>query len=558
MAVKPTPPEETANQEPSAQGAEPGPTEEGSTATPAQGTTAGGALGGDAAGRTTPPGPDTGFFGWLRSLGVPRQPGWLGGVAAGVSARLGIDPIIMRGVLVVCALFGAPVVLFYAIAWLLLPDLGGRIHLEELFRGVFDKALVGIAVLLLIGLTPLAFTGDSLVGRLWGSVEYGNPWTAGPWTFGLPVLWTLVLIGGITALVIWLVRRERETSGGRATAASTSPEAAFAQYEAEAATTGAAAATGTEGGAVTADPRAAEPVAPLQPTAASGTTEYEAWKAQHEAWRIDHAAWKQSQADANRAARDQLVAENRVRAAAFAAQADEARRIRKLTRPRTSFAYIVATLGAALVAGAAVSIVALGSSTQAAYAGTIGTLVATIVVALSMVVAGFARRRSGFLTSVAIVLLVISLVSALIPRTDRLVFSSATQSLSTGADILQPVGSLTLVADDTLADAVLRPDVTVVQGAGSIYLEIRDGARVQLEIDCGNCSVSFLKADDDGNLTSQSGLQLARDGEASTWTGSVGIGLTPGTADASLAIRAGATTITVVDDDGFDPGKAGS
>ena len=84
------------------------------------------------------------FFDWMRGLRVPRQPGWIGGVCAGIAARLGIDPIIVRGIVVVLAVLGGPALLLYAAAWLLLPDNYDRIHLQELFRGNFTKAHAGI------------------------------------------------------------------------------------------------------------------------------------------------------------------------------------------------------------------------------------------------------------------------------------------------------------------------------------------------------------------------------------------------------------------------------
>src|SRR5690554_7739636 len=84
------------------------------------------------------PPPSHPFFQWMRGLGITREPGWLGGVAAGLGTRLGIDPILVRGILVVVALLGAPALLLYAAAWLLLPDLEGRIHLERLIPGHFD------------------------------------------------------------------------------------------------------------------------------------------------------------------------------------------------------------------------------------------------------------------------------------------------------------------------------------------------------------------------------------------------------------------------------------
>ena len=112
------------------------------------------------------PGTGIGFYDWLRRLGVPRRAGWLGGVCAGIGARLGIDPIIVRGIVVVVAVLGAPFVLLYAIAWLLLPDVEGEIHFERLTRGIVDPAIVGIAVMGVIGVIPLV-QGGWLGWRWW-------------------------------------------------------------------------------------------------------------------------------------------------------------------------------------------------------------------------------------------------------------------------------------------------------------------------------------------------------------------------------------------------------
>ena len=133
-------------------------------------------------------------------------------------------------------------------------------------RGVWDKALVGIAILVLLGLSPFAFGGNPFIDDTWDAVQYGGFWTSSPWVYAIRFLWTIALIGAITALVIWLVRRNRTSDRA---GASTSPEAAFAQYEAEAAsgtTTVASASTApnpTETPSVTdAAPRADEPLAP--------------------------------------------------------------------------------------------------------------------------------------------------------------------------------------------------------------------------------------------------------------------------------------------------------
>ena len=96
------------------------------------------------------------FFAWMRSLGIQREKGWIGGVAAGIAVRIGIDPLIVRGILVVIGLLGAPVLLVYAAAWLLLPDADDSIHLERAMKGHFDSSLAAIGVVILLGLLPVA------------------------------------------------------------------------------------------------------------------------------------------------------------------------------------------------------------------------------------------------------------------------------------------------------------------------------------------------------------------------------------------------------------------
>src|SRR5665213_2958017 len=79
--------------------------------------------------RTGLSGRDTRFFDWMRGLHLIRTDGWIGGVCSAIANRLGIDPLIVRGIVVVAAILGAPVLLLYAAAWALLPDAEGRIHL---------------------------------------------------------------------------------------------------------------------------------------------------------------------------------------------------------------------------------------------------------------------------------------------------------------------------------------------------------------------------------------------------------------------------------------------
>ncbi|MDD9207580.1 PspC domain-containing protein [Georgenia sp. 10Sc9-8] len=139
-----------------------------------------------------PPGP-SGFYESLRRSGIWRgQDRWIGGVAAGVARRLDVDPLLVRGVLVVITLFGGLGLLLYGVAWALLPEESdGRIHLQEAGRGNVDAALAGALALVIIGLAR--------PGTWWGGWWYVSD--------GGGVLLTLVVLGLVVAAVVGLARR---------------------------------------------------------------------------------------------------------------------------------------------------------------------------------------------------------------------------------------------------------------------------------------------------------------------------------------------------------------
>jgi phage shock protein PspC (stress-responsive transcriptional regulator) len=491
-------------------------------------------------GASGPSGTGSGFFDWIRSLGVARTPGWIGGVASGVAARLGIDPLIVRGVLVVFALFGAPAFLAYGTAWLLLPDTTGRIHLERAVRGTWDNALVGIGIFLLVGLLPWGWSSTPWSPFGWNGLGF-NPLNPLGIDLG-PVIWTLLLLGVVAATIVWAVRRSRD---GRA--ADTRSHTAYAPGESD--VSGAADVPAAHGSGSGADANAdadvvAEPAPPAPPGPGTDTADYDTWKAQHDAWRVEHEEWKRSQADANRAARAGVHAEQRARAAAFAARAEEARRERRRTRPRTSFAYVVATMGAALGLGAIAALLALASPGQEAWAGTIGLALASLVVALAMVLAGALRRRSGFLAFLTVVLLLTTAGSAAVPRPAVLLLGSITGPVRS-ATLVQPVGDVSLTLSAPALDGPIAPRMEIVQGAGSVWVEVHDGTRLGLDIACGSCSVQLARVVDD-EFAYYDGIQLeGATGAAATRV--IGSGPDTGTTDATLTIRAGATRITVVE-----------
>ncbi|MHA7217460.1 PspC domain-containing protein [Arthrobacter sp. MDT1-48-3] len=135
------------------------------------------------------------FFRWLRGLDITRAPDrWVGGVAGGVARRTGLDLALVRGLIVILSVFGGIGVLLYGLAWALLPEPDGRIHVEQAGRGSWTSGLSGAAALVAIGLwrPNLPFLGDGGGGGL---------------------LWTLFWIGAVVLFVYWIVNR---SGGGRA------------------------------------------------------------------------------------------------------------------------------------------------------------------------------------------------------------------------------------------------------------------------------------------------------------------------------------------------------
>jgi phage shock protein PspC (stress-responsive transcriptional regulator) len=341
------------------------------------------------------------FFGWLRSLGLVRSNGWIGGVCGGVAARLGIDPIIVRGIAVVVAVLGGPAFLLYAAAWLLLPDAQGDIHLERLLSGHFDPPIIAIIVIALFSFLPFA------QGFWWAGAQF---WTGMSWFASIGrVMWTLLVIALIVGVIVWAARSGRvppapPTGSAYPSAPTATPTDAggSAAYSAPASSHNTATdATATDGAATDGT--------------ATGTSpdELADWRARQEAWKTDYAAWTAQQNDA-RAVRQQRSAEIRAQAQALSAEADAARRRRRAANPRTGASFVFIALGVAIVSAGIAGAVALNTS-GADYALAIALAAATGVIGLAIVTAGILRRRSGFLTFLSIVLIVLTAL-AVVPQ----------------------------------------------------------------------------------------------------------------------------------------------
>lgn len=148
--------------------------------------------------------PETGrrFFDWMRTTGLTRpEEGWLGGIFAGISLKVGWDAALVRGLGVVAfIIFFSPAALLYGLAWILIPDREGRIHAQQAVRGDYTSGFIGGAVLAVIGALNI-FTPVSVAGPL-------------------AVLLNLVILGAVGWLVYVMVRNHRRSSGAAGTGGS--------------------------------------------------------------------------------------------------------------------------------------------------------------------------------------------------------------------------------------------------------------------------------------------------------------------------------------------------
>jgi phage shock protein PspC (stress-responsive transcriptional regulator) len=426
------------------------------------------------------------FFSWLRSIGITRQPGWIGGVAVGIADRLGIDPLIVRGILIVVAIVGAPATLLYAIAWLLLPDAKGKIHLEELIRGRFDTPMIGIAVLFAISLLPVPQGIWSLGAAYWGQPYWGD-------SLGRAV-WTLVVIGLLIWLVVWFVRRGERNSGSTTSSPATTddrPDTIPQPSPRPPAST-------DETATLTA------PVAPPAPPSDATTEQLTAWREQQALWKTQYDGYRQQQAAekyaASRAANARAREERMVRTAAY-------RAVRE--RSRSNPLYSAVLIGVALVAGALTAL-AVSNGEPGALDILVGIGVAIGLLGVGIVINGIRGRRSGGASGVAILLLVPLVFAGVFPQSTNLHYSGdwrlapVESSGSHSQAFVQGFGDVTIDLRNFLDD----PDQ---QG-------LTDGA-VQVYVASGNVTVLMPALADDfhggfwlhtsrGTITTDTGVHL--------------------------------------------------
>ncbi|GAA4721576.1 phage shock protein C (PspC) family protein [Promicromonospora umidemergens] len=150
------------------------------------------------------PYPESGFFASIRRGLFPRsEQRWVGGVAGGLAERVGWDPLLVRGLLIVSFFLGGLGLILYGVGWALLPERDGRIHLQEAARGNFDVAMLGSVAVFLMGFA------------------WGGPlgwWDDSGWDLLGAFFW-LAVVGGVVYLIVQGVQRQRDNNAARRTGA---------------------------------------------------------------------------------------------------------------------------------------------------------------------------------------------------------------------------------------------------------------------------------------------------------------------------------------------------
>ncbi|MGX5680996.1 PspC domain-containing protein [Schumannella luteola] len=412
--------------------------------------------------------PGNRFFSWLRALDLRREPGWIGGVCAGIATRLGIDPLIVRGIAVVVAVLGGPALLLYAAAWLLLPDSHDTIHLEETLKGRFEPAVAGIGAMLVLTMLPLAqgfwFTGAAFWGEPAWSGSIGR------------ALWTAVLIGLLIWFIVWIARRSSAPAADRPTV--------------DDAPTGA----GSSAAFVASETTVSGPDAP---PAGSSEPEVTAWREQQARLRAEQAEFRRHQG-AERAAANRAAAER-----ARAARAEQRQRdLAEHEATRSHPLYSLTVIGLALVTGGlATVLVSPGQPT--ALAAVVGLSSALVVLALGIIVNGVRGKRSGGASGLAWVLLVPLLFTSIATAggTPTVAWGPVRTLAPTGSEEFA-VGAGRVILDLTDVETAERPsgiegaDVSLRMGAGDVTIIVPEGMAVAFT---GTVAAGYIEAGTDAD-----------------------------------------------------------
>lgn len=407
------------------------------------------------------------FFSWLRGLGIVRgNDRWFAGVAGGIAAKAGIDPLIVRGIFVVLAVLGGPGILLYLAAWLLLPDFTGRIHIEELFRGrasagvIVAVVLLGVfvAVPLLVNLLSTLFSG-SWFNAPWGFI--GPDWVHTT----LSVIWFALLLPAlIIGAIVWISSSRR---GNGPHPHGPHPHGQNPQHRnpphrnphGRPHPFTAADASGT---ATFADPHAAQPQAGPQQTPPQGDA-----AAPQQTWADQFGDW-------SRNVREEAKQWNEL--------GHQHHRHHKI-----GAAHTVLTLALMLLAAGAAAAWTLSRAVGQNLVLTSALLAAVAVLAVSVIIAGVRGRQTGwvgFLSFVGVLALIFAPFTGVLPENTRLLPFGGHTVVAGDSErdngVVTIAGSTRLDLRQLTSESSPR-DIEVWVLAGSVTVQLPDRAPVQVE-----------------------------------------------------------------------------
>lgn len=171
---------------------------------------------------------------------------------------------------------------------------------------------------------------------------------------------------------------------------------------------------------------------------------------------------------------------------------------------------MIATLGVALVAGAGAAIwhTAIHPA-NVSTAGAYGLLVATLVLALAMIVAGLLRRRSGFLAFATVVALLSATAAAAAPPLAARIADleiSVANSLQAQDPIVQERGRLYIELSPLGTEA--PPPLVIEKGEGSTSIIVWPGVELDLVADVEDLENAYWQLwdeTDESNLIAAAG-----------------------------------------------------
>ncbi|WP_017793146.1 PspC domain-containing protein [Leucobacter salsicius] len=406
----------------------------------------------------------SGFFSWLRGLGVTRsQDRWLAGVAGGLAARAGIDPLIVRGVFLVLGIVGGPALLIYVAGWLLLPNASGRIHVEDIVRGRADSGVITMAVIagavivlpvIFFGIAPSGIGPGLFFGfggwDLWGAL--GLPeWliTTMAWLF-----WISVVVAGSFWVRHLLIKR------GRAQQARP--------------------ATPSDSGNNTAPIDHTEPAEPAGPAASAPSPD-----------------WVQNVTDqANRLGEkaqhfgekaEQWGQETGERVDAWSARYAQEHEARKLGAGHVlitlAFALLAAGFAAFATLQSGLEFTALGASVATFSAPLVAAIIAALsVLAVSLIVAGMRGRNTGVIGFLSFCGVVALLITAVLPWGTRFQPFGDLQLDGHSVGSVSIAGNVGINLRD-LDDSPRQPtDLVVWHGAGELHVAMPEDAPVVVDV----------------------------------------------------------------------------